>query len=146
MKKNTLGQELPLLFAIFLDLVGFGMTFPDVQLRAQQYGAPGWMIGIILSSYYLVQMLMSPRWGRLSDHIGRKPVLILCGALSAASMVLYALGNSVGAMLLSRVAAGFGAANVVIAQAYLTEASEEKDQRRSGAWSGYRRVSRASGR
>src|ERR1051326_4855139 len=91
--KNALAAELPLLFAIFLDLVGFGMTFPDVQIRAQQYGAPGWMIGTVLASYYLVQMVAPPRWGRLSDRIGRKPVLLLCGLLSAASMVIYALGN-----------------------------------------------------
>ncbi|MCW3051761.1 MAG: Arabinose efflux permease [Chthonomonadales bacterium] len=125
-KKKSFSIELPLLFAIFLDLVGFGMTFPDVQLRAQTYGAPGWMIGAILSSYYLVQMIASPRWGKLSDRKGRKPVLLLCGALSAASMVIYALGNSLGAMLLSRLAAGFGAANVVIAQAYLTDATDEQ--------------------
>src|SRR5438093_13036469 len=93
MKSNPFQIELPLLFSIFLDLVGFGMTFPDVQLRAQQYGAPGWMIGAILASYYLVQMIVSPRWGRLSDRTGRKPVLLTCGVLSAASMVIYALGN-----------------------------------------------------
>ena len=40
MRKNHLLTELPLLFAIFLDLAGFGMAFPDVQLRAQKYGAP----------------------------------------------------------------------------------------------------------
>lgn len=128
MKKNTFAIELPLLFAIFLDLVGFGMTFPDVQLRAQNYGAPGWMIGAILASYYLVQMIVSPQWGRLSDRKGRKPVLILCGILSAGSMVIYAFGNSLEAMLLSRIAAGLGAANVVIAQAYLSEAKDEQDR------------------
>ena len=128
MKRNPIGIETPLLFAIFLDLVGFGMTFPDVQLRAQQYGAPGWMIGAILASYYPVQMIASPRWGKLSDRIGRKPVLILCGLLSAASMVIYGLGNNLIAMVLSRIAAGFGAANVVIAQAYLSDAKEEKDR------------------
>src|ERR1051326_7538926 len=117
-KKNLPAIELPLLFAIFLDLVGFGMTFPDVQLRARQYGAPGWMIGAILASYYLVQMTASPFWGRLSDRIGRKPVLLLCGMLSAISMVIYALGNNLWAMLFSRLAAGLGAANGGIAQAY----------------------------
>jgi MFS family permease len=127
-KQSPTAFELPLLFAIFLDLVGFGMTFPDVQLRAQQYGAPGWMIGVILSSYYPVQMIASPRWGSFSDRIGRKPVLILCGLLSAVSMVVYALGNNVTAILFSRILAGFGAANVVIAQAYVTEAKEEKDR------------------
>jgi MFS family permease len=116
--------ELPLLFALFLDLVGFGITFPDVQLRAQDYGAPGWLVGVVLSSYYLVQMAASPWWGRLSDRIGRKPVLLLCGALSAASMVLYALArpaHGVLWLLSSRLLAGVGAANVVVAQAYIAD-------------------------
>lgn len=125
MRKNALRVELPLLFAIFLDLVGFGMTFPDVQLRAERYGASGWLIGGVLSSYYLVQMAVSPLWGRLSDRVGRKPALLFCGALSAASMLLYAQADSVGAILVSRMAAGLGAANVVIAQAYLAEAKDE---------------------
>jgi MFS family permease len=117
--------EPPLLFAIFLDLVGFGMTFPDVQLRAQHYGAPGWMIGLILASYYPVQMIASPRWGRLSDRIGRKPVLLICSTLSAGSMVIYALGGNLWAMLFSRMAAGLGAANVVTAQAYVADTIPE---------------------
>jgi MFS family permease len=120
--------ELPLLFAIFLDLVGFGMMFPDVQLRAQEYGAPGWLIGVILASYYLVQMVVSPHWGRLSDRIGRKPVLLLCGATSAASMVVYALGHNTWWMFASRLAAGFGAANVVVAQAYIADTTPESDR------------------
>ena len=84
------------------------------------------MIGAILASYYLVQMIASPRWGKLSDRIRRRPVLLLCGVLSAASMVIYALGNNLGAMLVSRIAAGFGAANVVVAQAYMTDAVNEQ--------------------
>lgn len=125
MKHAFLSFELPLLFAIFLDLVGFGMMFPDVQLRAQEYGAPGWLIGVILASYYLVQMVVSPHWGRLSDRIGRKPVLLLCGATSAGSMVIYALGHNIWWMLASRLAAGFGAANVVVAQAYIADTTPE---------------------
>jgi DHA1 family multidrug resistance protein-like MFS transporter len=123
--------EAPLLFAIFLDLVGFGMMFPDVQLRAQEYGAPGWLIGVILASYYPVQMVASPVWGRLSDRVGRKPVLLICGGISAGSMIIYALGGSVWAMLLSRMAAGLGAANVVTAQAYIADSTSEIE--RAGA-------------
>lgn len=112
---------IPLLGAIFLDLVGFGMMFPDIQLRAERLGARGWMIGGILASYYLLQMLVSPRWGTLSDRWGRKPVLLICGALSAGSMLVYALGDSIPAMLISRAMAGLGAANVVVAQAAISD-------------------------
>jgi len=116
---------LPLLFAIFLDMVGFGMAFPDVQLRAEAFGAPGWLIGSVLSSYFVTQFLVSPHWGRLSDRIGRKPVLTVCTALSAVSMVAYAFAESLPMIFLSRVFAGFAAANVVVAQAYIADNTDE---------------------
>lgn len=120
--------ELPLLFAIFLDLVGFGMAFPDIQLRAEKLGAPGWLIGALLASYFVTQVLVSPHWGRLSDRIGRKPVLLVCTALSITSMVAYALVTSLIGILISRILAGFAAANVVVAQAYIADTSTEEDR------------------
>ena len=119
-------RELPLLFAIFLDLVGFGMAFPDIQLRAEAFGAPGWIIGGLLSSYFLVQMVASPKWGLLSDRIGRKPVLLICHGLSALSMLAYAYSHGLWGILGSRVLAGFAAANVVVAQAYIADTLDEK--------------------
>ena len=121
-------RELPLLFAIFLDLVGFGMAFPDIQLRAEVFGAPGWIIGMLLSSYFLVQMAASPKWGLLSDRIGRKPVLLICQALSALSMLAYAYANGLWGILGSRVLAGFAAANVVVAQAYIADTLSDEDR------------------
>lgn len=118
-------HEYPLLLAIFLDLVGFGMAFPDIQLRAEAFGAPGWQIGLLLSSYFLVQMAASPRWGILSDRVGRKPVLLACQALSAASMLVYAFASGLGGILVSRVFAGLAAANVVVAQAYIADTHDE---------------------
>ncbi len=120
--------EWPLLFAIFLDLVGFGMAFPDIQLRAEDFGAPGWMIGALLSSYFAVQLLASPRWGMLSDRIGRKPVLLACTLLSAISMLVYAYAQDVWLILGSRLLAGLAAANVVVAQAYAADHTDEKSR------------------
>lgn len=114
-------RELPLLLAIFLDLVGFGMAFMDIQLRAQESGATWWMIGGLLSSYSIVQLIVSPWWGRLSDRVGRKPVLIVCTSLSALSMLVYAFVPSLWGILLSRILAGFAAANVVAGQAYIAD-------------------------
>jgi MFS family permease len=122
---------LALLFAIFLDLVGFGMAFPDVQLRAEQFGAPGWLIGILLSSYFITQFLVSPHWGRLSDRIGRKPVLSVCTALSALSMVVYAFADSIWGILFARILAGLAAANVVVAQAYIADNTPEDQRQKS---------------
>lgn len=113
-----------LLFAIFLDMVGFGMVIPDVQTRLEAQGASGAVIGAILSSYFLVQTLISPLWGRISDRMGRKPVLLLCGSLSALSFLAYALALQPVGILLCRILAGFAAANVVVAQAYLADTTK----------------------
>ena len=127
-------REWPLLFAIFLDLVGFGMAFPDIQLRAERLAReadisqPGIMVGVLLSSYFLVQLLASPQWGRLSDRIGRKPVLLICTGLSVLSMLVYAFANSLWIILLARVVAGFAAANVVVAQAYVADSTSEEQR------------------
>lgn len=129
--------ELPLLFAIFLDMVGFGMAFPDIQTRAEGYftGAgiskPGILIGLLLASYFVTQIIVSPRWGALSDRIGRKPVLLTCTALSSLSMVSYALLPSWWGILLSRLLAGFAAANVVVGQAYIADETSEEERPRA---------------
>ena len=110
-----------LYFAIFLDMVGFSMILPDVQTRLEARGANGLTIGLILSSYFLVQTVVSPLWGRFSDRFGRKPVLLVCGGLSALSLLVYGLSADPVWVLASRVLAGFAAANVVVAQAYLAD-------------------------
>jgi len=110
------------------------MAFPDIQLRAEWFarssgiGKPGVLIGILLSSYFAVQLLASPRWGKLSDRIGRKPVLLFCTALSCGSMVAYAFSTTLLGVLASRILAGLAAANVVVAQAYIADTSSEEDR------------------
>lgn len=119
-------QELPVLIALFLDLTAFGMVFPHVQLHARELGASGWIIGLLLASMFLVQTLASPPWGMLSDRIGRKPVFMICTALSVQSWLVYAFSSSLWLILVSRVLAGLAAANVVVAQAYLAEITPEE--------------------
>ncbi|MGV3616380.1 MAG: MFS transporter [Fimbriimonas sp.] len=120
--------ELPLLAAVFLDLLGFGMVIADFQLRAEHLVPKGWpagpVIGALLGSTFVIQLLVSPRWGRLSDHRGRKPVVLICTLLSAAAMVVYGLADSIGWLLLSRVLAGLGSANVAVAQALISDETE----------------------
>ena len=105
----------------FLDLLGFGMLISDIQLRAESLvpkGAPtGMIVGSILAVTFLIQTIVSPWWGRLSDRWGRKPVILICTLLSAAAMALYGLANALPLIFASRVVSGFGAANVAIAQA-----------------------------
>jgi MFS family permease len=114
-----------LLGAVFLDLAAFGSILPDVQTRLESFGAHGWLIGLILAAYFLVQTLVSPLWGKASDRRGRKLPLVLCFALSAGSFALYGLAGSSLLVLVSRIVAGLAAANVALAQAEVAALHEE---------------------
>ncbi len=124
--------EAPILAAVFLDLLGFGMIIADIQLRAESMVPKGWPTGLIvgglLASTFVTQLVASPRWGIASDHKGRKPVVIACTVLSAAAMLVYGLAGSLWILLLSRVLSGFGSANVAVAQAYISESVDADDR------------------
>jgi MFS family permease len=97
------------------------MVLPEVQLRAEKLGAPGWVIGLILTSTFVIQIATSPSWGRLSDQIGRKPVLAMTTALSGMGLLLYGFAGSLWIILASRMLSGLGGANVAAAQAALAD-------------------------
>jgi len=115
--------EALVLGAIFLDLFGFGMLIPDVQYRAEKLGMHGWEIGAALTITFVLQFLLSPLWGKASDQVGRKIILVLCTAFSAAGLLTYGFASAAWVIFLSRALSGLGGANVAIAQAYLSDIS-----------------------
>lgn len=129
--------EVALLIAVFLDMVGFTMLIPDIQLRAESMlgvvAFKGPIIGALLQSTFIVQLFASPRWGRLADKTGRKRVFVLCQWLSALAMLVYGFAGSIGLLFCSRILAGFGGANVSVAQAMAAVAAGE-DRKRVLAW------------
>jgi MFS family permease len=125
------GSRLPealILGAIFLDLFGFGMLLPDVQYRAEGLGMAGWAIGATLAVTFVIQLVVSPLWGRASDRVGRKPVLLACAALSAAGLLTYGFATLPAIIVASRALSGFGGANVSIAQAYMADLSSPESR------------------
>ena len=64
---------------VFIDLIGFGIVLPLLPIYSKTFGATGWQIGALMASYSVMQFLFSPVWGRLSDRIGRRPVLLSHG-------------------------------------------------------------------
>lgn len=104
------------------------MIIPDIQLLAESKGAPGWLIGAILASTFVIQLFVSPAWGRVSDRIGRKPILIICTGFSALGMLIYGFSISIPILILSRLCSGLGGANVAIAQAIIADGTSTEER------------------
>lgn len=106
---------------VFIDLLGFGIVLPLLPVYSKAYGAGELTLGLLFASFSALQFLCAPFWGRVSDRVGRRPVL-LGGLLgTAASYLLFAYANSLPLLFLSRMLAGFFGANVGTAQAYIAD-------------------------
>jgi MFS family permease len=116
---------------VFIDLLGFGIVVPLLPRYATDFHASDATIGLLMSSFSAMQFLFSPVWGRLSDRIGRRPVLMM-GLLS--SSVFYALfgyatwAGSLPLIFVSRIGAGIAGATIATAQAYIADSTAETER------------------
>jgi MFS family permease len=78
---------------VLIDLVGFGLILPLIPIYSENFHASGFMIGAIIGSYSLMQFIFAPIWGRLSDRVGRRPVLLGSTACACLSYVIFAIGS-----------------------------------------------------
>src|SRR6185295_17604890 len=79
--------------SVFIDLIGFGIVLPLLPGYTEYFGAKGFLIGVIIASYSAMQFLFAPAWGRLSDRIGRRPVMLVSNAGAVASYAMFALAT-----------------------------------------------------
>jgi DHA1 family tetracycline resistance protein-like MFS transporter len=120
------GSLLVIFLTVFIDLLGFGMVLPLLPIYATTFvvDPEGWEIGLLMASFSAMTFVFSPLWGRLSDRIGRRPV-ILVGLLGSA--VFYALfglatqWQSLTWLFITRIGAGIAAGTIPTAQAYIAD-------------------------
>lgn len=111
---------------IFIDLLGFGIVMPFLTLVARDaFGVEEWVATMLGASYSAMQFLCMPAWGRLSDRIGRRPVMLSSIFFSAVTML--ALGTALAWsdtilwVFAARMASGFATANLGTASAYIAD-------------------------
>jgi MFS family permease len=119
------------LATVFIDIVGFGIILPLLPGEATRLGATPAMVGVLVASYSAIQFLLAPLWGRWSDTIGRRPVLLIGLAGSAVSYVVFALAGSWWVLLLSRLLDGGSGGTISVAQAYLADQTAPSERARS---------------
>lgn len=128
---SSLNRKLALrvvFLTVFLDILGFGIVIPQLGVYSSKFGAEGWVIGVLGASYSIMQFLFAPFWGRLSDRIGRRPVLLLSIFGTACGYVLFAFAHSLPMLFASRILDGFTGANISAAQAYVSDVTEPKER------------------
>lgn len=106
---------------VFIDLLGFGIIIPILPYYAVTFGANATTLGFLMMSYSLMQFIFSPFWGRLSDHIGRRPILLTCIAGIGLSMLVLGFARSMIWLFVGRILAGFFGANISTASAYIAD-------------------------
>jgi DHA1 family tetracycline resistance protein-like MFS transporter len=113
---------------VFVDLLGFGIVLPLLPYYAQQFHASGITAGALVAIYSAMQFVFAPLWGRWSDRVGRRPVILISLAGSTFSYLLFALANGIGLLFVSRILAGIAGANIPVAQAFVADNTTEKDR------------------
>ena len=117
-------------FTVFIDLVGFGIILPQLPYYAEAFGATGVWVGALLTAYSATQFLGASLLGRLSDRIGRRPVLLASLAGSAVSLVLSGLATTLVTLVLARALAGLFGGSIAAAQAYVADSTTPKERAR----------------
>ncbi len=116
--------------AVCIDMFGFGIVLPLIPFYAEELGAsPRWVTGII-AAFPAMQLLAAPIWGRVSDRVGRRPLLVIGLFLSAISYLVFAFADDLITLLLSRAAAGAAGGTISVAQAYVADVTEGEDRAR----------------
>src|SRR3989475_5840860 len=108
-------------FTVFIDLVGFGIVLPILPYYAQHFGARGLLFGMLVGAYSGMQFLATAVLGRLSDRVGRRPILLTTMVINAAGDVLFALAGSYLVLFVARLVSGFAGGNISAAQAYVAD-------------------------
>jgi len=113
---------------VFVDLVGFGLVIPLLPFYAVRFGATAPEVTWLLATYSLAQFITAPLWGRLSDRIGRRPVLMASMAAAALAYVWLGAATDLWMLFAARAFAGACAGNIAAAQAYIADTTKPEER------------------
>jgi MFS transporter, DHA1 family, tetracycline resistance protein len=113
---------------IFIDLVGFGIVIPLLPFYAEEMNATPLDIGLLVSSYSLMQFIFSPVWGNLSDRYGRRPILFCTIIGSSVGYWILGFANVLWLLYAGRILAGIMGGNLSTAQAYIADVTTRENR------------------
>jgi DHA1 family tetracycline resistance protein-like MFS transporter len=116
---------------IFIDLVGFGIVIPVLPLYAEKFGASETVVGLLLAVYSMMQFIFSPILGRISDRVGRRPVLLYSLIGTSIGFLVMGFAHTLWLLFVARIIDGITGGNISTAQAYIADVTPP-DQRSRG--------------
>lgn len=129
MRKKIVGPMTILLIIQFLVMVGFGIVIPILPFFVEKLGGGALSLGIFMSVYSIMQFIFAPIWGRLSDRIGRRPVLLIGLAGYGVTFLMFGMINNLYLLIVLRALAGMvSSATLPTAMAYLADITEGADR------------------
>ncbi|HEY7235460.1 MAG TPA: MFS transporter [Gemmatimonadaceae bacterium] len=129
-----MGKLVVLMITAFVDMVGLLMIIPLLPFYAKDLGANGFIVGLLVSSFAIAQLITAPVWGRFSDRYGRRPALLVGLTASAIAYVVFAYANALWLLFLSRLVQGAGGGTVSVIQAYVADAVRPEDRAKGLGW------------
>ena len=129
-----MGKLVVLMVTAFVDMVGLLMVLPLLPFYAKALGGSGTVVGLLVSSFAIAQLVASPFWGRFSDRYGRRPALLIGLTASAIAYVVFAYADSLWLLFISRIVQGAGGGTVSVIQAYVADAVRPEDRAKGLGW------------
>ena len=131
MKKGS--PLVPIFIIVAVDVLGFTLVLPLLPFYAEHFGASPLTVGLMVSVFAVCQLIAGPILGRISDKIGRKPVLMFSQMGTLVGFIILALAGSLWMLFLSRIIDGLTAGNLSIAQAYISDVTKPEERTKSFA-------------
>jgi len=117
-----------IILVVFIDLLGFSLILPLLPYYAETFKASQTVTGILIASYALMQLIGAPILGRLSDRFGRRPVLLVSVFGTFIGFLLLGFANALWMLFASRILDGLTGGNLSVAQAYISDVTDEKSR------------------
>ena len=117
-----------IIVVVFIDLLGFSLILPLLPYYAETFQASEFVTGLLVASYAAAQLIGAPVLGRLSDRLGRRPLLLASVFGTFVGFLLLGFANTLWMLFAARVIDGFTGGNLSIAQAYITDVTDAKDR------------------
>lgn len=128
-------KRISVLMAVcFVDMMGLMLVAPLMAFYADRLGAADWLVGPLIASFSVAQLVSSPVWGRFSDRYGRRPALLVGLAASALAYLVFGFANSLWVLFLSRIIQGMGGGTTGVAQAYVADSVAPAERAKALGW------------